>query len=181
MATVGESHSCMRSNQDDVKTDLFSAARSGDIPVVRRLVENAPALVNAEWSEWDCSSPLDAAVVGGQREVIRFLIAHGANVNAMDTLNLAVMSGNLEIMQMLLEAGANVDCRTMGEGQTPLHLAVQQDNVDAVVLLLAHGANPNATDWNGHTPLHDAVALNRTTIANRLISAGADAQPSGES
>ncbi len=47
-------------------------------------------------------------------------------------------------------------------------------NEEIVTLLLENGANPNIPGGHNETPLHDAVACNRTNIARLLVSYGAD-------
>jgi len=51
---------------------------------------------------------------------------------------------------------------------------VSSGNEPIVTLLLENGANPNIPGGHNETPLHDAVACNRTAIARLLVSYGAD-------
>ena len=68
-------------------------------------------------------------------------------------------------------------------GQDPdvddaLHLAARHSALGIVKLLLARGANPDATDSDGDTPLHEAVQLSDTpdnvALISLLLDKGAD-------
>lgn len=77
---------------------------------------------------------------------MRVLIAHGADVHAVD------------------------DPLTTGRGLTPLHLAARGGRAATAALLLDHGANVNAADSNGDTPLHIAVRSNDREMARFLLT-----------
>jgi ankyrin repeat protein len=111
------------------------------------------------WTSWDPA---------GQRSMIEYLIAVGADPNALDDsgvapLHRAVRTRCCEAVGALLEGGAAL--RMMNKrGSTPLHLAVQNTgrsdsgSIEAkdqqrqiIELLLQHGARPTDTDANGKT------------------------------
>lgn len=68
-------------------------------------------------------------------EVVSFLLANGANVNAMDSqglapLHLAASRGLVDMIQVLVKAGAQVNLAgNGGAGNTPLHLAVAKPSL----------------------------------------------------
>ena len=70
-------------------------------------------------------------------EVVRVLLAGGANVNAKT------------IPRVRTEAFTHAKTR----GETPLHRAAAFGTVNAIELLLKHGAEVEAKDANGETPL----------------------------
>jgi ankyrin repeat protein len=115
-----------------------------------------------------------------EEEVMRLLLAHGADVNAVATggespLHVAIeRSDRSEILPLLLDLGADVN-KTDEKGRSPLHYAVTLRNrrPSAVRILLEYGADPNNVDWKGRCPLHYAVrfAPEQTRL---LLERGAD-------
>jgi ankyrin repeat protein len=130
---------------------------------------------------------LHAAVDQGDVEMIKRLVALGAELDAKDkdTLNgpksplqMAVAFEEIECARVLIENGANVNLmfsEGIG-GNSPLHLAAMTGNMKIVQLLLNHGADVNATEINGKTPLHLAVDFSRdkTEIVELLLEHSAD-------
>lgn len=97
---------------------------------------------------------------------------------------MAILSGNLEVAKMLLAAGANLNIQN-DKGLTPLMLvmgtfeAAQQDqakeSVRSIVrFVLQSGANAEATDNKGKTALFYAVEQNDIPAIDLLLTAGAD-------
>jgi serine/threonine-protein phosphatase 6 regulatory ankyrin repeat subunit B len=80
----------------------------------------------------------------GKPDIVRVLIAAGADVNANQTgggtaLMFAAMQGHGEIVQALLAAKADVNAITK-KGNTALLLATQKNHPDIVLLLKNAGA-----------------------------------------
>jgi uncharacterized protein len=90
-------------------------------------------------------TPLAFAVSSGNVEMMRFLVAHGANVNhsakgtGQTALISAILAGQAEAVKTLIELKANVNA-AMKDGTTPLKLAKKGDQDDIVALLVAAGA-----------------------------------------
>ncbi len=61
-----------------------------------------------------------------------------------------------------------------GDYVSSLHVAAREGNMERARLLLDAGADPNATDYEGWTPLYLAVYNGRTEFAKLLLEAGAD-------
>ncbi len=69
-------------------------------------------------------------------------------------LNSACLGGNVELARLLIKHGAKLDSREEGDsGTTPLRVAVGMKHVELVKLLLENGANPNAVGTDERTPL----------------------------
>jgi ankyrin repeat protein/beta-lactamase regulating signal transducer with metallopeptidase domain len=122
----------------------------------------------------DGTSPLWMAVSGHQTDVVRALLAKGADPNKNMPLFSAIKSlrfpnGSPEIAILLIDRGADVNATH--EGTTPLLLAIEAQQIDIVRALLAKGADPNAPNSNRRTPLQ--AAAGKPEILQLLISAGA--------
>ncbi|MBN1974331.1 MAG: ankyrin repeat domain-containing protein [Sedimentisphaerales bacterium] len=132
---------------------------------------------------------IHAGVRSWSREIVEFLIQHGADVNAKDEwgrgytpLQRAAWSGNTEIIKLLLEAGADISAKD-DRGQTVLHLPLDMKNSnfsqywlskDTIELLLNKGTDVNLKDKNGRTPLHLAAESADVDIIKLLLDKGAD-------
>ncbi|XP_057330330.1 E3 ubiquitin-protein ligase MIB2-like isoform X1 [Microplitis mediator] len=87
-------------------------------------------------------------------------------------LHLAALNGHREVAAILLSGTngrATVDLRN-NRKQTPLHLAVSQGHWSLVELLLRHNADILATDEDGDTVLHIAIAKSRHHAATSPTS-----------
>jgi ankyrin repeat protein len=84
----------------------------------------------------------------------------------------AVENGNREMVRVLLAAGADINARNRS-GQTPLMFLPKKADLDFVRELIAAGADVNATDQHGQTPLLNAAASSSFAVFQALISYGA--------
>ena len=87
-------------------------------------------------------------------------------------LHYAVMRGNPDILKWLLARGVNVNSRTKN-GTTPLHTAVVYNRYEVAEMLLNGGAEVDAKSTSGATPLAIASAAKNRGIADLLRSRGA--------
>ncbi len=88
-------------------------------------------------------------------------------------LYLAATGGHEDVVKALLAAGANVAYRGNG-GVTALLWAADYGRDGVVTALLAAGADINQEDDSGWTALIHASASGRTTVVENLLAAGAD-------
>jgi hypothetical protein len=80
----------------------FVLKAHGDIGVVKQLLEQEPAIVNAAW-DWgggDWETALGAAAHVGRRDIAEHLLEHGARMDVFA----AAMLGETEIVRAMLEA-----------------------------------------------------------------------------
>jgi ankyrin repeat protein len=63
-------------------TKLIEAAEKGAMEDVKAIAQSYPALIN-EYDETGATA-LHYAAIGGHRDVVRFLVQHGADINARD-------------------------------------------------------------------------------------------------
>ena len=85
---------------DSAKVQAFVAGAHGDLDVVRSLLEEEPALVNAVW-DWgggDWETGLGAAAHMGRRQIALYLLEHGARLD----LFAAAMLGYFDIVTAIL-------------------------------------------------------------------------------
>lgn len=197
-------------------TVLMIAAYRADLDLVKLLVERG-ASVNARGSTdafLFCAdaTPLMAAV-GGMRllgsidrisvptlaqlqakvkrryAIVQYLLAHGAEVNAVDALgetalmdaanpgdNDTLEAGDASLIGLLLDRGAHLEAHDTLQGYTALMHAVQaavyHGRKDNLKLLAARGANVNARTNNWETPL--MLAIQDVSTVRLLLDRGAE-------
>jgi ankyrin repeat protein len=149
--------------------ELPEAAALGNLARVRELIEKN----NAQASSFspDGFPVVALAAFLGHLEVVQYLAAHSADVNAAATngsgynsLTGAVTSGHAAVVQWLLEHGANANYR-YSAGYSPLLTAAANGRLDIAKLLLAHGADPHATTSEGKSALDLAKERNHPEVA----------------
>lgn len=119
-------------------------------------------------------TPLIEAAIAGHGDAVDWLIRHGVDPNATDTvmgwtaLGWAASAGDAALVKRLLDAGTDVECQTDEYGRTPLLAAAQAGAADVVDLLLAAGANPAARNSSGATAADQARASGHADLAERL-------------
>ena len=157
--------------------NIFEASTLGRLGPVKSLIDQNPSLASAY-------SPDGFAVVAlaaylGQRETTEYLVAKGADVNAVarnatgfTALTGAVANNHTEIAKLLVKRGAQVNYRYEG-GFSPLMGAIETGNLELVNFLLANGADPNAKTGEGKTPLTFAKEKNHVDVIEALSRHGA--------
>ena len=149
--------------------DLPEAAAVGNLARVRELIEKNQAEANSLSPD---GFPIVAlAAFLGHLEVVEYLAAHGADIDAAATngsgynaLTGAVTSGHAAVVQWLLEHGANANYR-YSAGYSPLLTAAANGRLDIAKLLLSHGADPHATTSDGKSALSLANERNHPEVA----------------
>lgn len=103
-------------------------------------------------------TPLHIAAGLGQVDVVRDLIAKGANVNEICTgdndvtaLHSASAYGNIDVINELIKSGSNINAIDK-EGRSAMHLAGIYNQREAYEILLKNGGNPNLLDMDGRSP-----------------------------
>ena len=134
-------------------------------------------------------TPLHRVSTYGDIDVMRWLLHHGADVNAWEDdgwtpLHDASVNRHSEAVQVLFDHKADVNSRNQ-EGNTPLHEAFfyagfpawdEKTAAGVVRRLLEHGADPNTRDDNhpNSTPLHRAMDRGWLEVTRLLLSHGAN-------
>ena len=107
----------------------------------------------------------------GNREVLRFLIMAGAQLNLLSNdrgtsaLLDGVMANHFDIAEELIKAGADLDVKSKG-GQTALIVAVGSANENIVEALLKAGADPDISDSLGVSARKYNALFKKEAIVN---------------
>ncbi len=157
-------------------TRLSEAAMQGDKQQVRQLLKER---VDVDGAQGDGSTALHWAAFHDDADMVRMLLAAGANVKAatregaITPLFMSCQNGNAAIIEALLKAGADPN-EANGNGTTALMTAAAAGSVDALKVLIDHGAKVNATEAaHGQTALMFAASLGRTDAIRFLLAHGA--------
>ena len=117
---------------------------------------------------------LHLASEAGYTDIVKELIAMGADVNAKDGFSytpLHVVSfheDKTETMKTLLENGANVDILDDRQS-TPLHNTCRGGYLEATSMLLEKGAKLEAYDEDGYSPLGFALFQEQMDVCEFLL------------
>ena len=182
------------------ETLLMTCAGTGAVDAVATLFDRGATNVNAKEASYGQTALMRAAAQDNP-EVVRLLLAHGADIHARSTTYLlpvslgnpldnvgggAVMApqrgytpllftarhGRVENVRLLLDAGADVN-DTAPTGESALVVASFSGHGQVAALLLDRGADPN-DQGAGYTPLHTAVVRGDLELVEALCARGAD-------
>ncbi|XP_026827953.1 protein fem-1 homolog A isoform X2 [Ooceraea biroi] len=171
------------SRMKDGCAPLFIACKRGHVDIVEYLIQTCDADIEQRGKyevpddrSVHCVTPLWCAAVSGNLEVIKCLISHGADINAVsDSGSTPVRSAcfmtHMDIVSYLVEKGADI-LKANYNGGTCLINSVQ--SVELCTFLLEHGADVNATDIQNKTALHYAIQEHRFHTTKLLLEHNAD-------
>jgi ankyrin repeat protein len=160
-----------------VGEEIHDAARAGDLNKVKSLVAGDVKYVNTKTSRG--TTPLHYACISRNADVVRFLIAKGADVTAVNDslytpLHYAASYDNTEAVELLLKHGADIEAKSR-EGGTPLHAAAASGAVNTIKVLTDKGADVRVRDKRSRTPLLLAARESGSVeTAKILIARGSD-------
>ena len=178
---------------------LLTCARTGSVDAVSALL-GARADANAH-EPLRSQTALMWAVAQGHVDVVRVLIAHGANVQARSSVTrahinranpnditaamvgevsqggstpllFAARHGDAQVGDVLVAAGANVNDMAP-DGTSALTMAVHGNHTALARLLLDRQANPNIIG-SGYSALHAAVLRGNLDVVAALLQHGAN-------
>lgn len=151
-------------------TSLHDAAGAGDLLHVRQLLARNPGAMESR--DAMCKTPIFFAITFDRRDVLTFLIEHGADINARDKtgltpLHVASFMSRPHCADALIKAGARIDA-VDDFGDTPLHSAAIHGMTGMIGFLVRRGADLHARNQNGETPLDLAVKYEQQRAVDTL-------------
>jgi uncharacterized protein len=147
---------------------LHEAARQGKVALARDLVARGADLEaitdrppgRANFFRSYGLTPFLTAVESGSVEMMRALVALGANAKAKNAdgvgaMLLAAGSRKLDAVKLAFELGADVN-ESRSRGGTAIHTAIRFGSNEIIEFLAAHGADLFIKDAFGRTALEEA-------------------------
>ena len=156
-------------------TPLYYATLCDFRDLVEHLIITHPRDINARGG-YHCT-PLHAAIVKGNVDIVALLLEHGAematwNLKNRSPLYEAARRGCLDVVRLLLYHHVDVNSRNGTEG-TPLSTASQEGELEVAQTLLQHGAAVDSRDKDGWTPLILASHNGHLDVVRLLLENGA--------
>jgi ankyrin repeat protein len=146
---------------------LGSAIRKHNLTVVDLLLSKGS---DANETQFDGITPLQAALSCGDDKVVDLLITHGAKSGDIFE---AACAGDCSQLKFFLDKDRKLVKEKGCEGETPLHRAAQFGRIEAAALLLTCGADPDALDDEKSTPYLWAREAGRCEMMDFLKEKGA--------
>lgn len=158
---------------------LFLALRDGSLKSAEALIDWPKT--NVEWRSAKDESPLMLAALKGHTDLVRKLIARGADVNkpGWTPLHYAATGGHLAVMELLLEEHAFIDAESPNK-TTPLMMAAHYGTLASVKLLLEAGADPSVRNELGLSAVDFAQRAGRQDAADMVSAAIRAKTPKGK-
>jgi ankyrin repeat protein len=156
---------------------IWSSLRSGNAELSASFLSRQDLAWNALKDQGGEFRLLEAAVQGGDLEILQMLLDRGVSCHVVNdkcrtVLHEAVFRGRQDISKLLLAKGADFTAKD-GEGFTIFENAVQGFNNAIVLDLLNLGINPNGQPQSSFSPLGHAWVHHAPQMANLLIQHGA--------
>jgi len=150
------------------KTPLMIAAETGDLEALRGILTNVAGTDIDESTPFGLNA-LGYAAIKGHMEAVKLLLNAGAQLSASGEITTlqAGLSGGLEIIRLLIAEGADVNCRNR-YGDTALMTAAALGYLEIVNELLKSGADPDIKDNNFATALDHARQHERQEVLDAL-------------
>ncbi|XP_018326776.1 palmitoyltransferase Hip14 isoform X2 [Agrilus planipennis] len=135
--------------------DIVKATQYGAFARVKELIDTG---YNVNQRDSETVTLLHWAAINNRKEIMRFFIDKGAEVDAVGgeldatPLHWATRQGHLDAVVLLMNAGADPTLRD-AEGCSCIHLAAQFGHTALVAYFVARNVSPDLQDRGGMTPL----------------------------
>jgi len=155
---------------------MQAAIEADDLAQVEAILE--AGLDPADYPDNEVT-PLHRAAAGNYPDIVRVLVAAGADLEARTgrrtPLMLAAASDAGEASAALIELGADVEAQDPGFfGATPMHFAAQFGGLASLEAMIGEGVPVDIVDADGSTPLLYAAIFGQADAAEYLLDCGAD-------
>lgn len=157
---------------------LVLAAREGSLKSAGLLLSQKKTKIEARSLQDE--SALMMAALNGYEELVKALIAKGADVNktGWTPLHYAATKGHINIIKLLLEKFAYIDAESPNKS-TPLMMAAMYGTFDSLKLLIDEGADVLLKNDLNLTALDFARQANRSDSAALLLKTVEAKRPKG--
>jgi len=151
---------------------MHELAREGDILSAETILDKGG---NIDAADEEGRRPLHEAAFFGQEEMVRFLLANGAVMDApihpfgYTALWFAVAQGHESLAKCLIEKGARLTVSDKLNGQGLLHVAAARGDMKMAGLLIAAGIDVLAEDRRGQTARDCAARHNHKPLEAVLL------------
>ena len=156
---------------------VLHLAAARPFPQILALLVNGHTVLNPV--DANGNTPLDEAVLHNQIDAVRFLLAHGADVqythpaDGRGPFHEACVKGFPDLLPLLIDAGAD-PVRRDRSGQTPLDLALAYKNANVVSALLKLGSRISESQAAAEEAMETAVLKGQIEIVRTLLDGGFD-------
>ena len=171
-------------NGDDLARPINYAAARGNVELLTKLLD-AGADLNSNSGE---GTPFYLAVQYNHFEAVKYLLSKKPDLTLLPfrcsqiklvhfiklPLAHAATEGSLEMLKLLLENGADPNAVNPECDESALFFAAGWNKSESVNLLLEHGAKVDQANYEGITPLINAVKSNHLDLLKPLITHGAN-------
>ena len=154
---------------------IHYACENGWLRVVKDLIE-CKTNINGFHNDY---APLHLAASKGHSEIVKLLLANGADINLnsrkekRSAIHFAVINGHNEIVELLTENGCIIDALD-NENVSPLHYVAVKGTSKNAKILVSSGATIDLQGLNKWTPLLAATYHQNIDVARVLLKQGAN-------
>ncbi|EHK21289.1 uncharacterized protein TRIVIDRAFT_230926 [Trichoderma virens Gv29-8] len=144
------------------------------LAILSCLTKDSTALINIAHAGG--MTPLLYAANEGDLDIVKWLLAYGADINATDNqghsaLCYAIAKMHVDVVRELLRWEQKLDILTKS-GNTLLDMAI--NNVSVVQMLLDAGVNSEWPNRDNQTAINTAVIMRKTDVVKLLVERGAN-------
>uniref|UniRef100_UPI003F4B051F ankyrin repeat domain-containing protein n=1 Tax=Brachyspira catarrhinii TaxID=2528966 RepID=UPI003F4B051F len=167
------------SNNIDGYDELMNAISKGDMKALEKLIKDDTDLNK----QYDKITPLGLAAARNDKEMVKFLVEKGADINLEDgygytPLIKAMKYRNIDLAKNIVDLKPDLNAVCSATGDTPLTYLAREVwfGTDLCYYMIKNGADVNKKNDNGDTPLIVAVqnVVGSYGMLGVIINMGAD-------